>query len=154
MIDKEELLEKYAGTEKNFTGQSFGGLRDRSIRGGIYKKTNFSEEEFDCGSFIDVDLSFANFRQVRMFESSFEDSYMERVNFSNARFGQVLFYNVNLTGAIFNNAILGETGFSNADLSRVDFSGVKRFNEVRFDNVIFYETIMPDGSIRTDTPSK
>ena len=153
MVDREELLEKYAGTEKDFTGQSFGGLRDQSIRGGIYRETNFSEAEFDCGSFIEVDLSFANFRRVRMYESSFENCFMESANFTSAKFGQTGFFEVDLTRAIFKNAILGEASFYDANLSYVDFSGAKRFNEVRFDNVVFYETIMPNGSIRTDTPS-
>ncbi|AFZ33812.1 pentapeptide repeat protein [Stanieria cyanosphaera PCC 7437] len=29
-MDREELLRLYAGGEKDFTGQSFGGLRNRS----------------------------------------------------------------------------------------------------------------------------
>ena len=99
MIDREELLEKYAGTEKDFTGQSFGGLRDGSIRGGIYKNTSFSDEYFDGASFREVDLSFADFRHVRMYESSFRNCYMEGADFTSAKFGQVIFYEVDLTSA-------------------------------------------------------
>ena len=153
MIDREELLKKYAGTEKDFTGRRRGGLRDQSIKGGIYREADFSRRYFDCGSFIEVDLSFANFRGVQMYESSFENCFMESANFTSAKFGQTGFFEVDLTRAIFKNAILGEAGFCDANLSYVDFSGAKRFNEVRFDNVVFYETIMPNGSIRTDTPS-
>ncbi|MEO1671107.1 MAG: pentapeptide repeat-containing protein [Cyanobacteria bacterium J06631_2] len=153
MVDREELLEKYAGTEKDFTGQSFGGLRDKSIKGGIYRETNFSEAEFDCGDFIEVELSFANFRRVRMFESSFMNSFMEGIDFTGARFGQVAFYKVNLTRAIFKNATLSETSFYQADLSYADLQGAKEYEMGRFEEVIFYETIMPDGSIRTDTSS-
>ena len=152
-MDREELLEKYAGTEKDFTGQSFGGLRDQSIRGGIYRETDFSEEEFDCGSFIEVDLSLANFRRVRMYESSFSNCYMEGIDFTNAVFGQVGFKGSNLTRAIFRNTVLSEVSFKNANLSYVDFSGAKEFIVGMCKNAIFYETIMPDGSIRTDAPS-
>ena len=154
MIDREELLEKYAGTEKDFTGQSFGGLRDKSIKGGIYRKSNFSEAEFDCGSFTDADLSFANFRRVRMFESGFRNCFMEGIDFTNAVFGQVGFKGSNLTRAIFKNAVLSEVSFKNANLSYADFSGAKEFIVGRCKNAIFHETIMPDGSIRTDAPSK
>lgn len=152
-MNREGLLEKYAGTEKDYTGQGFGGLRDKTIRGGIYRETNFSEAEFDCASFREVDLSLANFRRVRMFESSFKNCFMEGIDFTGARFGQVGFNKVDLTKAIFKNATLSETSFYKVNLSYADLSGVKRFNEVSFDDVIFYETIMHDGSIRTDAPN-
>ena len=148
-MDREELLRKYAGGEKDFTGRRRGGLRDQTIRGGIYREADFSRRYFDGGSFIEVDLSFANFRGVRMYESSFENCFMEGIDFASAEFGQTGFFEVDLTKAIFRNAILGEAGFCNANLSYVNFSGARKFNEVRFDNVVFYETIMPDGSIRS-----
>lgn len=45
MIDREELLRKYAGGEKDFTGQSFVGadFRSKIFRGGIYTRADFSE---------------------------------------------------------------------------------------------------------------
>ena len=46
-MDREELLGKYAGGEKDFTGQRFGGLRDRTIKGGIYGETDFSGSYFE-----------------------------------------------------------------------------------------------------------
>ncbi|MEM9275864.1 MAG: pentapeptide repeat-containing protein [Cyanobacteria bacterium P01_F01_bin.143] len=150
-MDREELLRLYAGGEKDFTGQSFGGLRDQSIRGGIYRETDFSEEEFDGASFREVDLSFADFRHVQMYESSFRKCYMEGVNFSYAVFGQVSFIKTDLTRAIFRNATLSEFGFYQVNLSYADLSGSREFILGRCENVIFYETIIPDGSICTDS---
>lgn len=75
---------------------------------------------------------------------------MEGVDFTNARFGQVLFSKVDLSRAIFRNAIFEEAGFSKANLSYVDLRGAKKFIIESCENVIFYETIMPDGSIRSD----
>ena len=154
MIDREELLEKYAGTEKDFTGRRRGGLRDKTIRGGIYRESDLSGRYFDASAFREADLSFANFSCIRMYETSFKNCYMEGIDFTGARFGQVGFKNVDLTRAIFKNATLGETSFKNVNLSYADFSGARRFNEGNYINLIFYQTIMPDGSIRTDAPSK
>ncbi len=148
-MDREELLRLYAGGEKDFTGQSFGGLRNQRIRQGIYRETDFSEQEFDGGHFREVDLSFANFRRVRMFESSFRNCYMEGIDFSNAVFGQVLFNKVDLSRAIFRNAVFEEAGFSRANLSYVDLRGARKLIIESCKNVIFYKTIMPDGSIRS-----
>ena len=149
MIDREELLRLYAGGEKDFTGQGFGGMRDKTIKGGIYRETNFSDAYFDCASFIEVDLSFAIFSRVRMYESTICNSYMEGADFSGAIFGQALFYNVNLTRAIFRNAVFEEAGFNNADLSYADLSGAKGLKTYECRKVIFHETIMPNGAVYT-----
>jgi len=156
MVDREELLEKYAGTEKDFTGQRFVGANwiDKIVIGGIYHRTNFRDASFIRSGFDKADLSLANFSGARMFESGFGwDCYMERIDFSYASFSQCNFQGVNLTRAIFRNSTISETSFKNANLSHVDLSGVKEFDSCSCKGIIFYETIMPDGSIRTDTPS-
>ena len=148
-MDREELLRLYAGSEKDFTGRRRGGLRSKTIRGGIYREADFSGRYFDSGHFIGVDLSFANFRQVRMYESTIGNSYMEGADFSNAIFGQVTFYDVNLTRAVFRNVVFEEAGFKNANLSYADLSGATRLFSDRCKNVIFHETIMPNGAVYT-----
>ncbi len=153
-MDREELIRKYAGGEKDFTGRSFRGVdrRDKTVKGGIYREADFSNSYFDGSSFVEADLSFAKFVRTRIYESVFaENCYMEGADFSYATFGQITFCNVDLSRAIFRNARLSETGFYDVDLSYADLSGARRFNEVRIENVLFYETIMPDGSIRTDS---
>ena len=100
-------------------------------------------------NFIGVDLSFANFRQVRMYESTIGNSYMEGADFSDAIFGQVTFYDVNLSRSIFRNVVFEEAGFKNADLSYADLSGATKLTTDRCRNVIFHETIMPNGAVYT-----
>ena len=148
-MDREELLRKYAGGDKDFTGKRCGGLRYKSIRGRIYREADFSGRYFDGGHFIGVDLSFTDFRRVRMYESTIGNSYMEGADFSDAIFGQVTFYNVNLTRAVFRNVVFEEAGFKNANLSYADLSGATRLFSDRCKNVIFYETIMPNGTVYT-----
>ena len=151
-MDREELLRKYAGGEKDFTGQSFQDADwiDNIVIGGIYHRTDFSGASFIRSGFDKADLSFANFRRVRMFESGFGwDCCMEGIDFSNASFSQCNFKGVDLTRAIFRNATISETSFKNANLSFVDLRGVKEFDSCSCRGIVFYETIMPDGSIRS-----
>ena len=150
-MDREELIRKYAGGEKDFTGGNFRSAdwRDKIFRGGIYREADFSNAYFDSSHFMEADLSFAKFVGIRIYEGSFMNCYTEGADFSYATFGQVAFEKVNLSRAIFRNSTLSETGFYNTNLSYVDLRGVKRFNEVSFKNVIFCDTIMPDGSMRT-----
>ena len=151
MIDREELLEKYTRTEKDFTGKKFSGdYRDKIFRGGIYREADFRGAYFDGSAFRDADLSFAIFEGVRIYECVFaKNCYMEEADFKSAYFGQVTFRNVDLTRAIFRNAIFNEAGFKNADLSYVDLSGAKKLTVGDFKNVIFHKTIMPNGAVRT-----
>ena len=139
-MDREELIRKYAGGEKDFTGRSFRNADwvDKIVRGGIYREADFSNSYFDASGFDEVDLSFAKFIRVRMYESGFgKTCCLEGIDFSYAIFGQCNFSGVNLSQAVFKNATLGEVSFRNVDLSYVDLSGVERFNEVSFKNVIF-----------------
>ena len=157
MVDREELRKKYAGTEKDFTGQSFVGadFRSKIFRGGIYTRADFSEAYFDGASFREAELSLANFSRARIYECVFaKNCYMEGVDFSYTVFGQVTLSKVNLIRAIFRYANLSEFGFYEVDLSYADFSGAREFEIGRCKDVVFYETIMPDGSIRTDASNK
>ena len=151
LLTLEEITEKYSGTEKDLTTKRLlMRFRDGSPKSGIYKQADLSDSYFDeSGGFKDCDFRFAKFQRIRMYESTFQNCYMEGADFSFAQFGQVSFINVDLTKAIFKNVILSELGFCNVDLSYADLRGAKRINEVTFKDVIFHETIMPDGSILT-----
>ncbi len=72
---------------------------------------------------------------------------MEGADFSYAYFGQAGFGSVDLRGAIFRNANFIEGNFDDTVLSYADLTGAKNFD--RYENVIFYETIMPNGQIYT-----
>lgn len=152
-MDREEIIRRYAGGEKDFTGQRFGGadFRDEIFKGGIYTRADFSDAYFDGVEFEEADLSFADFHRARIYECVFATNcYMEGVDFRYAVFGQVSFIKTDLTRAIYRNAVLSEVSFKNVNLSYADLSGAREFIIGMCENVIFYETIMPDGSIRTD----
>ncbi|MBD1929851.1 pentapeptide repeat-containing protein [Trichocoleus sp. FACHB-90] len=74
---------------------------------------------------------------------------MEGIDFTYAVFGQCNFSGVDIRGAIFRNATLSEVNFRNANLSYADLRGAKKLTVGSFDNVIFYETIMPNGRVYT-----
>jgi uncharacterized protein YjbI with pentapeptide repeats len=150
-MDREELIRKYAGGEKDFTGEDFRNSLwvDEIVRGGIYQEADFCNSNFVRSGFDKCDLSFTKFVRTRMNESGFGRSYMPGVDFTYAIFGQCSFIEVDLREAIFRNATIGETYFDKCNLAYADFREAKKlcFNS---ENSIFYETIMPDGSIRTD----
>jgi uncharacterized protein YjbI with pentapeptide repeats len=74
-MDREELIRKYAGGEKDLTGGDFirSHWIDDTARGGIYQEADFSNSYFDSSGFHDCNLSFSKFTRVRMYESSFEE---------------------------------------------------------------------------------
>lgn len=149
-MDTEEFIRKYAGGDKDFTGRDFRhshwGENDK-IFPGIYREADFSSAYFDGCSFKESDLSFAKFKRVRLYETTFKDCLMEGADFSYAHFGQAGFSSVDLRGAIFRNANFIEGNFNDTVLSYADLTGAKNFD--RYENVIFYETIMPNGQIYT-----
>ena len=57
---------------------------------------------------------------------------------------------VNLSHAKLRKAKLTETSFLDSNLSYADFSGARDFEIYGCRGATFYETIMPDGSIRND----
>ncbi|WP_072044898.1 pentapeptide repeat-containing protein [Aliterella atlantica] len=142
---------KYAGGERDKTGRNCRGAnwRDEVDIEIIYHQADFSNSYFDSSGFSGCDLSFSKFLYVRMYEGGFADCYMPGANFTYATFGQVVFNDVDLRSAIFKNTDLVETSFRRCNLAYADFTGAREFFRP-FKECLIYETIMPDGSIRTD----
>jgi uncharacterized protein YjbI with pentapeptide repeats len=149
-MDREESIGKYAGGEKDFTGRDFrsADCYEKIFRG-IYREANFANARFDGCSFEESNLSFAKFTNVRLYETMFNDCFMEGADFSYAHFGQAGFFGANLRGAIFTDANFFEGDFTDCDLSYADLSGAKKLTVSACVNVIFHETIMPNGQIYT-----
>jgi len=147
-MDREELIRKYAGGEKDFTGRDFrsADCYEKIFRG-IYREADFASASFDGCSFEESDLSFAKFTRVRLYETVFKHCLLEGADFSYTHFGQASLIDSDLRGAIFKNANFVEGSLRNVDLSYADLTGAKNFD--RYENVIFYETIMPNGQICT-----
>ncbi len=130
-----------------FTASNF------SFRGGIFRNVDFTGAVFSDTSILDCDMSFANFTGANFGESS-----SLRVNFEGANFTKAVFFQSGIsesvvTEAIFREAKMEESGPGDGKLTRVDFTGARMFDlDIGRRKVIFDQTIMPDGSIRTDTP--
>ncbi len=97
-------------------------------------------------------MSFANFTEANFGESGFEKVNLEGANFTKAIFFQTGISKCDLTGTIFRKFRLEESQPMDGKLTRVDFTGARDLYFGSKTKVIFDQTIMPDGSIRTDTP--
>ncbi|MEA5619184.1 pentapeptide repeat-containing protein [Cronbergia sp. UHCC 0137] len=151
-MNAEDLLQRYAAGERDFTGVKLPGVRlvDKILNQVIFKGADFSDAYFESSGFDEVDLSFANLRRIRFFESGFGRANLEAADFSDAIFSQGSLKGANLTRAIFRRAVLSEVSFKNANLSYADLSEASEFSIYYCKGAIFHETIMPDGSIRSN----
>lgn len=177
-----ELLDRYEAGERDFRGLDLSGLQfrskeigrrkiivkgadfsganmskcrfaDQNLHGGIFRNVDFTGAIFGDTFILDCDMSFANFTEANFGESSSKGVNFEGANFTNADFFQSSIFESIVTGAIFRGAKLEESGLADGKLTRVDFTGAKMFDlDMGRRSVIFDQTIMPDGSIGTDTP--
>jgi uncharacterized protein YjbI with pentapeptide repeats len=152
-MDREELIRKYAGGEKDFTGRNFRGANwdNRIAREEIYQEADFTGFYSDLSGFDMCDLSFTKFVRARMFESGFGQCYMPGVDFTYATFSQCSFTDVDLREAIFRNTTISETYFRKCNLAYADFTGARKFSLDWCEGSIIYETTMPNGKIYTCT---
>lgn len=151
-MDREELIRKYAGGERDKTGRKIQAhWNDRVDKGIIYQQADFSNSYFELSGFDECDLSFTKFLYARMYESGVGRSYMPGADFTYATFSQCSFIDVDLRSAIFKNTTISETYFSRCNLAYADFTGARELSLRRFKECLIYETIMPNGSIRTDS---
>ncbi len=151
-MDREELIRKYAGGERDFTGRKIQAhWNDRVDKGIIYQQADFSNSYFDSSGFDECDLSFTKFLYARMYESGFGRSYMPGADSTYTTFSQCNFIDVELRSAVFRDTTLSEVNFRGSNLAYADLRGAREFSSCFCEGTIFYETIMPDGSIRTDS---
>ena len=90
-------------------------------------------------------MSQKNLRRIRLTYERPKSGIYKQADLSNSYFEGSHYKDCD-----FRNAILDEFSFHDVNLSYADLQGAKEFTLGRCKNVIFYETMMPDGSIRTD----
>ncbi|MEO1132018.1 MAG: pentapeptide repeat-containing protein [Cyanobacteria bacterium J06639_1] len=103
----------------------------------------------------DFDFGRANLSGANLSGASFCDSSLVKVNLSGANLSGVTFAGAgvsdcNLRDAILKDSYIGSADFMGNDLTRCDMTGAI-FEEAYVIDNIYMETIMPDGTIRTDT---
>ena len=143
----EEILKRYEDGEREFLYVDLSGgdlssvdFGERSLRGVIYnKKIKFSNDNLSNDN-----LSSANLRNAFM-----QFVNLNNANLNNANLERTLLEGANLKGANLKGANLCSTNLAGADLTNADLSGATwGFNPK---DAIFNNTILPDGTIKTDS---
>lgn len=98
------------------------------------------------------DLRCVNFRGDQLAYVWFKGADLTCADFNGASMNKTEFQGAKLEGATFRGALIEETNFSGADLSYADLTGADGTDLAYWNGTIFHETIMPDSSIRIDTP--
>lgn len=117
----------------------------------ILRETQFFQGVFEMTNFSGADLT-----ESSMAWSDFFCADMSQVNLNNSRISALGFVCTDFTDATFCGARLNYVTFENAILVRTDFREADfclgdEIASVKFRGCRFEQTIMPDGSIRTDS---
>ncbi|MEH1933786.1 MAG: pentapeptide repeat-containing protein [Nostoc sp.] len=142
----DETIKRYEAGERNFTAVELSNTA-------IYYS-------FMDVNFIGANLQKSFFWSLYLFNTSFTDANLEGTGFR-ASLINCNFSNANLREARLSGAVLTRTNFSGADLRSADLRSTKligcnlrdaNLTDIKIDErTIFVSTIMPDGSMRTDS---
>ena len=164
-ITIDELLERYAAGERDFT-QFKIGYTDRDLRGVNLSEATFGVRTLEfVGTLKGINLSGANLSGAWLDERSIENANLRGANLSKAKFFQAGLCGADLREANFRGASLMYTDLRGARVDGADFRGANlseaRWHGTRLTNVnfkgaidpyfilaVFDNTIMPDGTIR------
>lgn len=142
----EEILKRYAAGEREFLYIDLSGA-DLS-------KVDFGERRLRNITYIErIKFIYANFTNANLSGANFQGAFMEFINLTNANLSGANLENAQLAGANLRdanlkNANLCGTNFAGADLTNADLSGaIWGFNGK---DTIFNNTILPDGTIRSE----
>ena len=86
-----------------------------------------------------------------MSNADLSEAHLKFANFKSADLTNANLSGANITGAYFSNANLTNANFTRA-ISEEEYGDVMEVFSI-YNPPIFHNTIMPDGSIRTDAPS-
>ena len=165
----EELLERYAAGERNFSGiriqakayeQTFSGqdLSNVNLAGSVLSG-NWNGVNLSSALLFGVqgdgwDLQGADLTSANLRGTLFAECNLTNCNFSNAclngvYFTQVIIDGVNFSGANLSGAHFSETSLNQLNLSGADLSGVKGIDITRLQTCgcLLENTCMPDGRL-------
>lgn len=160
----EELLKRYAAGERNFAGVDLRYNPEEGLRVAILKGIDLSKAFMDSINIVGVDLSFSNLSQGRIDACCLEDVNLTETDLREASFIQASIIGVNLIGANLTDADLTyvrlrKANLTGANLTRTRLVGADIIDSnltnalievTNLSRTFFRNTIMPDGSIRTD----
>ncbi|WP_299488135.1 pentapeptide repeat-containing protein [Acaryochloris sp. IP29b_bin.137] len=173
----EELLERYAAGERDFRniqdigfGNSDSFLSQVNLSGidlsgsvleeRFMERTNFTKAILRETNFFESVLDGAIFREADLTNASLYFADLDRADLTHAKLieanlGGASMIGANLTGADLTGADLHGTYLDGANLTDANlfeaFIGDQEAGFAYLETAIFCNTIMPDGTIRTDT---
>ncbi len=152
-ISYSELLERYAAGERNFSNSRLSGDNEiigANLEGIILINADLAEHDLSGTNLCGANLSGAGLEQAL-----FNDANLTGANLCGAFLNGAIFNGANLTGAYLINALDIEfASFCQANLTNAILqNGMNEREPFILDDAIFYNTIMPDGSIRNEVIS-
>ena len=149
-IDVEELLERYAAGERDFSEITINGSDElyRANLIGINLSKSSVSEIFMEGS----NLSGANLRGTQLGQTCLRDTNLRGADLTSADLRHANLdgadlTSANLTGACLQGATMRRVNLTNANLTGAEIEFIQEMNE----GSIFCRTIMPNGSIKNGT---
>ena len=160
-MDREELLRRYAAGERDFSGiKSWDSHSDGIDLSGADLSGNMMDEVYFARSILKgvsfrnaelaqsclnaADLTDADLRGANLIYTTFSSANLTNADLRRAKFHETSFDRANLTGANLSGANLARCIFWEANLTGANLEGAS------LRKASFRNTIMPDGSIRTD----
>ncbi|MDG0964620.1 MAG: pentapeptide repeat-containing protein [Opitutales bacterium] len=140
----------------NASGSTFAGNESNSSD---FSQANLSLCDFNDANFIDCNFTNANFQGASLQSSSFNNCNLSNTNLTNLDGQSVNFSNSNLSNttisgnlnnAKFLQAVLSGADFSSANLTGANLTGAVGFLPSSYTNVIYSNTILPDGTVRNN----
>jgi uncharacterized protein YjbI with pentapeptide repeats len=134
--------------EADLTAVDLSGLEEADevdFSGATLICANFSQDLLDVINFTDADLRGSILKECGQGGGNFTQANLTGLNLIWENFTQANLTETNLTGADLTNADLTEANLTRANLTRANLT------EANLTGAIFKNTIMPDGSIRSDS---
>lgn len=149
-IDIEELLQRYAAGERDFSEINIEGSDElyRANLSGINLSNSSVGEIFMEGS----NLSGANLRGTQLGQTCLRNTNLQGTDLAGADLSHANLDGADLTGAQLIRACLRNVTMRGANLTDADLTGseIELIRDM-FEDSIFCRTIMPDGSIYSGT---
>ena len=121
----EELLERYAAGERDFSGVEINGLkcgtRCKDLNGATLPNVIFKNAKLSRINFMDANLKGADFTNADIGYVGMDRANLENAIFRNAQLGDVIFEQANLRYTNWYESSMRPVGFMQADLEGADF---------------------------------